>query len=277
MRDYSTREAAEISRVPPEQIRRWARSGLLTPTKTSGGHWRFSFQDLALMRMAGRLFDARVSRKRVTHTLRELHEQIPRRPLSSVRLIVVGDRIVVRDHLASWALESRQGVFSFDMESVADDIEAAAPMPSDHVDAGDTDDGGAEDLYLTALDLELAGRPSEAEAAYGAVLDLEPDHVDAQINLGRLRHTAGRLNEAETLYRAALALEPDNAVAAFNLGVALEDQQLTDAAMAMYRQAIDVDESCADAHFNLARLLEAAGDARAALRHLSRFRRLTRE
>jgi hypothetical protein len=35
-----------------------------------------------------------------------------------------------------------------------------------------------------------------------------------------------------------------------------------------------LDDGYADAHYNLAHLLEALGDPRGALRHLSRFRRL---
>ena len=78
------------------------------------------------------------------------------------------------------------------------------------------------------------------------------------------------------MYRSALAIAPDHALAAFNLGVALEDLGRGDDAVDAYRRALAIDAGYADAHFNLSRLLEARGDARGALRHLSSFRRLMR-
>jgi tetratricopeptide (TPR) repeat protein len=278
VREYSTREVAEISSLPAPQIRRWARAGLVTPTKDEGGHWRFSFQDLALLRTAGKLLEARVSSARVTRTLHELREQLSSRPLSAVSLVVAGGRVIVRDRMASWVLESRQGVFGFEMDvrgfGPASGAEATALSPtagSPQLRAGDN----ADSAYRAAVDLELAGRPGDAEAAYIAALKKNPELVNARINLGRLVHASNRLREAESHYREALDQEPDNALAAFNLGVVLEDQGRAAAAVDAYRTAIDNDDDHADAHFNLARLLEQSGDRQAALRHLARFRRLT--
>lgn len=273
MREYSTREVAEISCLPARQIRRWARAGLVTPVKDESGHWRYSFQDLALLRTAGKLLDAQVSPARVTRTLRELRDQLPSRPLSAVSLVVAGGRVIVRDRLASWVLESRQGVFGFEMESTGDSGEQALASAKT---SKRTATASADALYRSALDLELTGRLKEAEAAYRAALEKNVKLVDVRINLGRLVHSANRLREAESLYREALDQEPDNALAAFNLGVVLEDQDRTREAVEAYRRAIAVDDDHADAHFNLSRLLEESGDRQAALRHLARFRRLTR-
>jgi len=273
VREYSTREVAEIASLTAPQIRRWARAGLVTPQKDANGRWKFSFQDLALLKMAGQLLEARVSIGRITRTLRELHDHLPSRPLSAVSLVVVAGRVIVRDRLASWVLESKQGVFGFEMEAAAgSDAPSPAPTSLPKRRAAES----ADALYQSALDLELAGRPAEAEAAYRAALGANAKLVDAKINLGRLVHAAGRLREAEALYREALEQAPDSALAAFNLGVVLEDQGKTRLAIETYLRAIGIDNDHADAHFNLARLLEQSGDRQAALRHFSRFRRLTR-
>jgi tetratricopeptide (TPR) repeat protein len=230
-----------------------------------------------MLKMAGQLLDARVSTARVTRTLRELRDHLPSRPLSAVSLVVVAGRVIVRDRLASWVLESKQGVFGFEMESVAGaDTASTPPSPAPTSLPKRRAAASAEALYQSALDLELAGMPAEAEAAYRAALGANAKLVDAKINLGRLVHAAGRLREAESLYREALEQAPDSALAAFNLGVVLEDQGKTGAAIETYLRAIGIDEGHADAHFNLARLLEQSGERQAALRHLSRFRRLTR-
>lgn len=270
---YSTREVADLAGLPENRVRRWARAGLLTPTKDERGRWRYSFQDLAVLRAAGKLLDAKVSVSRVTRALTQLREQLPAgRPLSAVRILVLGQRVVVRDRLATWEPETGQRALDFDVRAMAQQIAPRLPRrPDPEVERqGETTD----DLYQVALDLELAGRGDEAREAYEAVLRQDPKLVAARINLGRLLHAAGHLEEAVALYRAALEQEPSSAVAAFNLAVALEDQGRNGDAADAYRTVLAIDEGYADAHYNLSRLLEARGDTRGALRHLSRFRRL---
>lgn len=277
MREYSTREVAEIAGLPAAQIRRWARAGLVTPHKDGRGRWRYSFQDLALLRTAKKLLEAPLTLNRVTRTLRLLRAQLPPgRPLSAVRILVNGSRVIVKDRLASWEPASRQGTLDFDPTALSSQIapRLAPRRKRRKSERRPLSPRSAAALYQNALDLELAGRADEAQQAYRDALQRDPTLVSARINLGRLLHNANRTAEAEALYRAALEQDPGNALAAFNLGVALEDQGLTDAAIDAYRRTLAIDEAYADAHFNLSRLLETAGDKRAALRHLVRFKHL---
>lgn len=278
MRAYSTKEVADLAGLPASRVRRWARSGVVTPVRDDRGRWRYSFQDLAVLRTAARLLEAGVSVNRVTRTLSRLREQLPAgRPLSAVRVLVAGQRVMVRDRLASWEMDSGQGALDFDVQAVSAPVApplSVPPLPVRPDALPESRNETADGLYRAALDLELAGRGDEARDTYEAVLRRDPTLSGARINLGRLLHAAGRFGEAETLYRAALEQDPGNALAAFNLGVALEDQgKATDAAEA-YRGALAIDEGYADAHYNLSRLLEAEGDFRGALRHLSHFKRL---
>ena len=273
MREYTTREVADITGLPQAQIRRWAAAGLVTPSKNPRGHWQYSFQDLALLRTASKLLDAHISLNRVTRTLRLIRAQLPTgRPLSAVRIFVSGQRVIVKDRLTSWEPDSRQGTLDFDVQTLSQQVAPQIPRRSRAELEKQTE--GSAGLYQAALDLELAGRNDEAREAYEAVLQKDPKLVSARINLGRLLHAANRLTEAEALYRAALEQDPTNAHASFNLGVVLEDQGATDAAIKSYQQALALDDDYADAHFNLSRLLEVKGDERGALRHLSHFRRL---
>src|SRR5690606_25282137 len=134
----------------------------------------------------------------------------------------------------------------------------------------------AEAWFEIALEYENAGANDDAEDAYRNALKANPDHVAARINLGRLRHAANAFKEAEQLYRDALRIDPQHPIALFNLGVVLEDQGDNDGAIAEYEAATRIDPHPADVHYNLARLYEQLGDLRAALRHLGRFKALTR-
>jgi len=210
----------------------------------------------------------------VTRTLSLLRRQTPLgRPLSAVRILVTGGRVLVKDRFAAWEPATGQGTLDFEPAALSSNLLPAQLVEAEAPQA----DQDAGTLYSMALDLELSGHIEAAESAYQAVLEAEPEHPHARINLGRLLHQQNRFALAEACYRRVLQQDPENALAAFNLGVVLEDQKDDDGAVAAYRRTVAIDDSYADAHFNLSRLLEARGDQQAALRHLSRFRRLTKE
>jgi tetratricopeptide (TPR) repeat protein len=133
----------------------------------------------------------------------------------------------------------------------------------------------ASGWYLLACELDEAS-PAQARAAYERALALDPTHVEARINLGRILHEAGDLPGAAEHYRQAVAHQPSSAIAWFNLGVVLEDLGQAVQAVRAYQAAIEKDPQQADAHHNLGHLFERLGQPASALRHLSAYRRLSR-
>jgi tetratricopeptide (TPR) repeat protein len=122
-----------------------------------------------------------------------------------------------------------------------------------------------------------------AQAAYERAIAGCPTFADAHNNLGRLHHDAGSLAVAESCYRLAICADAAIALYWFNLGVVVEDQGRHAEAIAAYEQALAIDPHAADVHYNLARLFELSGrrvgDAgvmRSAVRHLLRYRQLTK-
>src|SRR5207237_282854 len=154
-----------------------------------------------------------------------------------------------------WNAESGQEVFDFEV-SESRGLAVVAQRETT-----------AEDWFELALDLEETA-PAEARVAYERAIDLDPHHVDAQVNLGRILHEGGAPLAAEKHYRAALEIEPDHSVAIFNLGVALEDLGRLTEAIKMYQKAIALDSDNYDAHYNLAGIYERRGDKAAAVQHL---------
>jgi tetratricopeptide (TPR) repeat protein len=274
MRVYSTREAAELLDMPQRQIRSLARAGFVTPTRSDRGHYRFDFQDLVLLRAAKGLGETRLGNRRVLRALRALAARLPSgRPMSSVRVMVDGDRVLVRDRRTAWEPESGQTVLDFSLEQLAQKV---APLVRASAEAAAQNPMDAEQWFDVGLELDHVGASRDAEAAYRRALAADPLHVNAKINLGRLLHAQRAFKEAEKLYREALRDNPGHPVAQFNLGVVLEDQGAIEAAMENYRIAVESEDTdIADAHYNLARLYELQGDRQSALRHLSRFKVLS--
>ena len=72
MKGYSTNNVAELLGINSETIREIARSGVLDPERTGGNHYRFSFQDIVILRTAKELLDAGVRKARLNKSLLEL-------------------------------------------------------------------------------------------------------------------------------------------------------------------------------------------------------------
>jgi len=272
MKGYTTREVAEVLGLPASRIQGWTRSGLLTPERDARGGWRFSFQDIVLLRTARELLDQDVPARRVREALEALRTQLPvGRPLSAVQVTAVGDRIVVHDDETAWEPDSGQIQIDFSVSELA---RSAEPVARRALEARAEDTGlSADAWYDTALDLESVA-VDEAATAYRRAITIDPTHVDAHINLGRLLHEDGETAEAERHYREATLADPENARAFYNLGVALEDQGLRPGALEAYLRSLALDPRLAVAHFNASRLLEEKGDRTAALQHLADYKRL---
>ena len=272
MKGFSTREVSEVLGLPTSRILSWARGGLLTPERGPKGAYFFSFQDIVLLRAAKELLDSDVPTRRVRVALEALRKQLPvGRPLSAVHISAVGDRVLVRDDEAVWEPGSGQLALDFSVADMAERAESIARRAM--AGHSGTQEMSADEWYDTALDLEAVDLES-AKAAYNRALDLEPGHVDAHVNLGRLFHEEGELAKAEGNYREAITSDPRSGRAHYNLGVVLEDQGRDGDAMVAYREALAADDSLAVAHFNLSRLLEARGQNAEALSHLAAYKRL---
>ena len=273
---YRARDVTRLLGLREPEVRRYAREGLVPARRGARGEWRFSFQDLVLLRVAADLTRASVPAARLRRALRRLRQQLPAdRSLAGVHLSARGDEVVVRDGGTTWQPDSGQLLIDFDVREVARQVATlvreASPLDPDGPPAR-----SAGEFYEWGCDLEH-GAPEEAAAAYRRALELDPAHDGAHLNLGRLLQERGELDEAERHYRSARS-SPGQAglagLAAFNLGTLLEDRGRGDEALEAYEEALASEPAMADAHFNAARLLEARGRKVEALRHLGAYRKL---
>ena len=81
MKSYTTRDVARLLGLSEAQVRSHARVGYLAPDRGPRNAYRFSFQDLVLLRAAQALRDARVSTRRIRRAPHP-HPPAARRPQS---------------------------------------------------------------------------------------------------------------------------------------------------------------------------------------------------
>jgi tetratricopeptide (TPR) repeat protein len=240
--------------------------GFVEPGRGPGNAYRFSFQDLMLLRTAHALRSARIPPRRIFAALAKLKATLPAElPLTGLRITAIGADVAVRSPQGRWQADSGQLLMDFDVAPLAS-AGSVAIIERGH-------DRDADAWFERGQALEATDADA-AEAAYRQALALAPAHVDAAVNLGALWSEAGRYAEVVALCNAAAARGVQAALIDFNRGVALDHlEKLSDAA-ASYEASLALDPALADAHYNLARVREQLGDARGALRHYNAYRRL---
>jgi tetratricopeptide (TPR) repeat protein len=269
MHSYSVRDVAQLLRLSRSTIRGLIDVGFVRPARGPRREYRFSFQDLIVLRAARALIQAKISRQRIRRSLQDLRRHLPETmPLSGLSICAMGDRVVVRDGKSHWQVDDGQYLLGLEVSleggvlRVADRKEESAPVAIE-----------AEDWFEKGLELESTD-PRGALDAYKHVVSTEPGNIAAWINWGRLLHEQGRTEEAESVYRRALEQSGPDSLLMFNLGVLLEDLGRTGSALEAYQTALGEDPNLADCHYNLARLYESLGKPQHAIRHLGQYRRL---
>jgi DNA-binding transcriptional MerR regulator len=301
MQTYSVQDVERVLRLSRGTIRGLIQVGFVKPARGPRREYRFSFQDLIVLRAARALIDAKVPRRRIRRALDDLRRHLPdEAPLSGLSISAVGEQVVVREGHNHFQVQDGQYLLGLDVEVDHGELRVVEHKPRASVrggrptrdgaltrsdteipgDAATTDEAPtareapAESWFARGLQLEESD-PEAALAAYERAVNDDPEEVAAWTNWGRLLHEQGRLAEADRVYRRAQEHCESDAVLMFNYGVLLEDLGRAEAALEAYMIAIGNDPTLADCHYNLARLYEAAGKPQHAIRHLGQYRRLT--
>lgn len=142
---------------------------------------------------------------------------------------------------------------------------------------------GALDLYRDVLEMDPGhaqahvnliavhgdlGNPALAKQHYGRAVELNPSIAEAHYNYGVSLHYAGDHQGAADAFSAALAINPQNADAHGNLGTALDSLGRQAEALRHFRLALEHNPSHPMAHFYLGKRLADRGRYREALPHL---------
>jgi tetratricopeptide (TPR) repeat protein len=173
---YGVREVERLLRMPRSTITGLVKAGFVTPARGPRNAWRFSFQDLIVLRTARALTAARLPAKRIMKSLKALRRRLPgSMPLSGLSIDAIGERVVVKEGAARWQADSGQYVLVFEGDPAAGELKVIEHKPEEPID-----------LYERGVELEQAGRKLEAVEVYKAALRQDPRMADCCYNLALL-------------------------------------------------------------------------------------------
>src|SRR5579872_1199378 len=192
MESYSVRDVERVLQLSSATIRGLIRIGFVRPARGARREFRFSFQDLIVLRTARALIQAKVPRRRIHRALRELRRHLPdSAPISGLCIRAMGDRVVVREGKNHWDAGDGQYQLGFEVERDDRGALRISEVPeAPQIGAHAPEDASA--WFERGLELE-APNPSAALDAYQHALAREPHHAGAWVNRGRLLHALGRI------------------------------------------------------------------------------------
>ncbi len=191
----------------------------------------------------------------------------------------------LRDRL----IANRSTSLLFDSEQLRDNIEAAfikmwenwcamhnKPIP--HAIHGEKDEAASsrkdetvplDEQVQQALRLHQQGDLHGAEKGYQAVLEIDPQQLDALQLLGVINTQRGNINKAITLYKQALEVNPQFFAVYNNLGSAYYSQGMYQAAADSFLHATTLKPS-AESYYNLGNCMYELQRYEEATRHYKR-------
>jgi len=236
----------------------WEKAGLVAAAES------YSFFDLLQIKKVRDLCARKVRPAVIRQSLEAMQKQVAgmENPLLEASAFSTGHRIAFRHE--GKVVEPIAGQFMFDFspgEKVVTSTPIATlrpgPMPSN-----------VAELFAHGIVLEEdPNNQLQAIATYQRVLELDPDHAAAHINLGTLYYNRQEYALAENHYRRAIEVDVRYALAYFDLGNVLDETGRVAEAIRTYSTALQLAPTYADAHYNLALAYEKVKEPRKALKH----------
>lgn len=263
---YSRADLLRILHITPRQLANWERLGLVTSAES------YSFSDLLEIKKVRDLCAMSVRPAVIRQSLEAMRKQASgvEKPLLEAGTWSTAKHRVAFRHEGK-LLEPIAGQFLMDF-SEREKVVTSTPVPRSEPTPRENE---ATAWFARGITLEEdPNTQTEAIAAYHKVLDLEPTHAAAHINLGTLYYNRQDFAQAEKHYRHAIQADSRYALAYFDLGNVLDETGRVHEAIQTYKTALQLAPTYADAHYNLALAFEKIREPRKALRHWQAYVKL---
>ncbi len=263
---YSRADLLRILRLTARQLAAWEKAELVAVGES------YSFSDLLQIKKIRDLCASKVRPVIIRESLAAMQRQVSgmKNPLLEAGAFTAGHRVAFRHH--GMLVEPIAGQFMFDF--IQTEIGAVVlnnrPFANQKSKPEVLPDLDVDVSELFARAIALEDDPNnhvQAIALYERVVDLDPDHAAAHINLGTLHYNRQNFVTAEKHYRSAIEIDPRYALAYFDLGNVLDETGRVAEAIKAYGTALQLAPTYADAHYNLALAYEKLKQPRNALKH----------
>ena len=196
---YCREDVLRILRLPTRQLAAWERAGLIASSE------HYSFDELVQLRKLRDLAATRISVKSIQRSVVAMQKVSGMaNPLMEAALVSNGSKLAFRQFGAFVDPMTRQMAFDFELAPCAGMMvvrkNGLEPSPLA---------GELQEMFLRAVRLEEnPATLAEAKTVYKTILEMQPGHAAAAINLGTIHYNERDFDGAERLYRQATVSRP---------------------------------------------------------------------
>ncbi len=264
MNRYSRADLLRILRLTARQLAGWEKAELVTAAES------YSFFDLLQVKKVRDLCARKVRPAMIRQSLDAMQKAAGmENPLLEASAFISGHRVAFRHE--GKVLEPIAGQFMFDF-APQEKVVTSTPISTQSPELAPRD---VSELFARGIALEEdPSHQLQAIGAYKKVLELDPEHAAAHINLGTLYYNRQEYGLAEEHYRRAIEIDRRYALAYFDLGNVLDETGRVAEAIQTYQTALQLAPTYGDAHYNLALAYEKIKEPRKALRHWRAYTKL---
>jgi tetratricopeptide (TPR) repeat protein len=261
--NYHRADVLRIFRITSQQLAQWQKAGLVAAGEV------FSFFDLLKV---NKLRDLRAKHVRpavIRASLEAMQKQVAgmESPLLEAGTFSANARVYFRHE--GYAVDPTTGQLVMDF-APAQRVVPASLRPMRMAET-------AVEFFSRGVRLEEdPASQTDAIDCYRRVIQMQPDHAAAHINLGTIFYNRREFAEAEKHYCLAIEADPRYALAHFDLGNVYDETGRARQAIEAYKAAVQLAPTYADAHYNLALAYEKVHEPRKALRHWRAYLKLDR-
>jgi len=212
---YSRADLLRILRLTARQLASWEKAELVAAAES------YSFFDLLQIKKVRDLCAKKVRPAVIRESLRAMQKQVAgmENPLLEASAFSTGGHRIAFRHEGR-LLEPIAGQFVLDFSPDQKVLSRTPVLPL----RPDPKESDVAELFARGIALEEDPRThTEAIATYLKVIDREPSHAAAHINVGTLYYNRQDYGLAEKHYRAAIESDPRYALAYFDLGNVLDE------------------------------------------------------
>ena len=117
-----------------------------------------------------------------------------------------------------------------------------------------------KEAFDLAIQNHLNNNLQDAKNYYNKVLEIDPNHLSANNNLGVLFQGSGDIQKAKACYEKAIAINPNYVDGHNNLGIIFKELGENQKAIDCYEKAIKINPTKAEAHNNLGAIFKELGE-----------------
>jgi tetratricopeptide (TPR) repeat protein len=254
---YTRADLLRILRLTARQLAGWEKAGLVAASES------YSFFDLLQIKKVRDLCARKVRPAVIRQSLEAMQKQVAgmENPLLEAGAFITGHRVAFRHQ--GKVVEPIAGQFIFDFST-----RVLSSTPGPVIVSPEPSSTDVAELFSRGIALEEdPNNHTQAIAAYQRVLELDPNHAAAHINVGTLYYNRQDYVAAEKHYRRAIEIDQRYALAYFDLGNVLDETGRVVDAIQAYNTALQLAPTYADAHYNVALAYEKVKEPRKALKH----------